>query len=155
MVRPLYAERQKRTTLAPPSTSSTPRKSYSTAQLTPLQVFLLGVNFPEAKLVTVALQSFYALGPQSSSRLLAKFSIHPLARIGDVPQRTITQLTAELSNMTIENDAKRKMREDIRRLRDMGSYRGRRHAMGLPVRGQCTRTQIMTASKLNKVERAR
>jgi small subunit ribosomal protein S13 len=74
--------------------------------------------------------------------------------------------------MTIQNDAKRKMREDIRRLRDMGSYRGRRHAMGLPVRGQCTRTQvclpfwelgrdranwgqIVTASKLNKVERAR
>ncbi|KFY89041.1 hypothetical protein V500_05974, partial [Pseudogymnoascus sp. VKM F-4518 (FW-2643)] len=104
-------------------------------------VFLLGVNFPEAKMVTIALQSFYALGPQSCSRLLAKFSIHPKARIGDIPQRTITQLTAELSNMTIENDAKRKMREDIRRLRDMGSYRGRRHAMGLPVRGQCTRTQ--------------
>ncbi|KFY39148.1 hypothetical protein V494_04102 [Pseudogymnoascus sp. VKM F-4513 (FW-928)] len=118
-------------------------------------VFLLGVNFPEAKLVTAALQSFYALGPQSSARLLAKFSIHPLARIGEVPQRTITQLTAELSNMTIENDAKRKMREDIRRLRDMGSYRGRRHAMGLPVRGQNTRSQIMTASHLNKVERTR
>ncbi|OBT45758.1 hypothetical protein VE00_03987 [Pseudogymnoascus sp. WSF 3629] len=129
---------------------------YCTAQLTPpRQVFLLGVNFPESKVVTIALQSFYALGPQSCSRLLAKFSIHPRARIGDIPQRTITQLTAELSNMTIENDAKRKMREDIRRLRDMGSYRGRRHAMGLPVRGQGTRTQIMTASKLNKVERSR
>ncbi|ELR04008.1 hypothetical protein VC83_02972 [Pseudogymnoascus destructans] len=118
-------------------------------------VFLLGINFPESKLATIALQSFYALGPHSCSRLLAKFSIHPLARIGDIPQRTITQLTAELSNMTIENDAKRTMREDIRRLRDMGSYRGRRHAMGLPVRGQRTRTQIMTASRLNKVERAR
>lgn len=44
--------------------------------------------------------------------------------------------------MTIENDAKRKMRDDIRRLRDMGSYRGRRHAMSLPVRGQRTRTQV-------------
>ncbi|OBT94037.1 hypothetical protein VE01_07141 [Pseudogymnoascus verrucosus] len=118
-------------------------------------VFLLGVNFPESKVITIALQSFYALGPQSCSRILAKFSVHPLARIGDIPQRTITQMTAELSNMTIENDARRKMREDIKRLRDMGSYRGRRHAMGLPVRGQGTKSQIVTASKLNKVERAR
>lgn len=67
--------------------------------------------------------------------------------MGDVPQRTITQLTAELSNMTIENDAKRKMRDDISRLRDMGSYRGRRHAMGLPVRGQRTRTQVCFAGR--------
>jgi hypothetical protein len=44
--------------------------------------------------------------------------------------------------MTIENDAKRKLKDNIRRLRDMGSYRGRRHAMGLPVRGQRTRTQV-------------
>ncbi|OBT50427.1 hypothetical protein VE04_08584 [Pseudogymnoascus sp. 24MN13] len=119
------------------------------------KVFLLGVNFPESKVITIALQSFYALGPQSCSRILAKFSVHPLARIGDFAQRTITQMTAELSNMTIENDARRKMREDIKRLRDMGSYRGRRHAMGLPVRGQGTKSQIVTASKLNKVERAR
>jgi small subunit ribosomal protein S13 len=125
---------------------------YSTAN-PPRQVFLLGVNFPESKVVTIALQSFYALGPQSCSRLLAKFSIHPRARIGDIPQRTITQLTAELSNMTIENDAKRKMREDIRRLRDMGSYRGRRHAMGLPVRGQGTRTQVCLLFVLSGIVR--
>ncbi|OBT83857.1 hypothetical protein VE02_06144 [Pseudogymnoascus sp. 03VT05] len=130
----------------PPSTSSPTPKN---------EVFLLAVNFPESRIITIALQSFYALGPQSCARLLAKFSIHPRARIGDIPQRTISQLTAELSNMTIENDAKRKMREDISRLRDMGSYRGRRHAMGLPVRGQNTRSQIVTSSKLNKVERAR
>jgi len=51
-------------------------------------------------------------------------------------------LTAALSNMKIENDLRRRIRENIKRLRDMGSYRGRRHAMSLPVRGQRTRTQV-------------
>lgn len=55
--------------------------------------------------------------------------------------------------MTIESDAKKIMRDNIKRLRDMGSYRGRRHAMNLPVRGQRTRTQIETAKKLNKIDR--
>ncbi|KAH9910025.1 hypothetical protein F4778DRAFT_775924 [Xylariomycetidae sp. FL2044] len=114
---------------------------------------LLGVHFHDQKLVKKALESFYALGPQLSSRLMAKYTIHPLARIGTVPPKTITSLTAELSNMTIENDAKRVVQDNIRRLRDMGTYRGRRHAMGLPVRGQRTRNQNMTARKLNQIER--
>ena len=73
--------------------------------------------------------------------------------MGTLPPKTITALTAELSTMVIESDAKRLLQENIRRLRDMGTYRGRRHAMGLPVRGQRTRNQIETAKKLNKLER--
>lgn len=73
--------------------------------------------------------------------------------MGSLPQRTITALTAELSTMTIENDARKIVQDNIKRLRDIGTYRGRRHAMGLPVRGQRTRTQISTARKLNQVER--
>ncbi|CAK7265343.1 hypothetical protein SEPCBS57363_001533 [Sporothrix epigloea] len=116
-------------------------------------VFILGVNFHELKLVSKALESFYAIGPQASSRILAKFSIHPRAKMGTLPARTVTALTAELSNMTIESDARRIVQENIKRLRDMGTYRGRRHAVGLPVRGQQTRNQNMTARKLNKIER--
>ncbi|KIH88536.1 small subunit ribosomal protein S13 [Sporothrix brasiliensis 5110] len=143
-------------------------------------VFILGVNFHEMKLVQVrtsttlgrrrsapslpsfihsltptqkALQRFYAIGPQTSARILAKFSIHPRAKIGSLPAKTITSLTAELSNMTIENDARRIVQDNIKRLRDMGTYRGKRHAMNLPTRGQKTRNQIMTARKLNRVER--
>ncbi|RYO81598.1 hypothetical protein DL764_009740 [Monosporascus ibericus] len=116
-------------------------------------VFILGVSFHERKLVKKALESFYALGPQTSARILAKYSIHPLARLGTLPAKTVTALTAELSTMTIENDARRIVQDNIKRLRDMGTYRGRRHAMGLPVRGQRTRTQIATARKLNTLER--
>ncbi|KAE8442637.1 hypothetical protein EG329_002994 [Mollisiaceae sp. DMI_Dod_QoI] len=116
-------------------------------------VFILGNNFLETALLKKSLEKFYGIGHQHSSRILAKFSIFPHARVGSLPTRTITALTAELSSMTIENDLRRQLRDNIRRLRDMGSYRGRRHAMGLPARGQRTRSQIATARKLNRVER--
>lgn len=73
---------------------------------------------------------------------MAKFHIHPWAKVGSLKNTTVLELTAELSNMKIENDLRREVQENIRRLKDMGTYRGRRHAMGLPVRGQRTRTQV-------------
>jgi small subunit ribosomal protein S13 len=88
-----------------------------------------------------------------SARIMAKYSIHNLAKVGSLSPRTVTSLTAELGQMTIGNDAKRLMQENIKRLRDMGTYRGRRHAMSLPVRGQRTQNQTKTAKKLNKINR--
>lgn len=73
---------------------------------------------------------------------MARFYIHPTARLGDLSAKQVLDLNAELSGMTIENDLKREMRENIKRLRDIGAYRGKRHALGLPVRGQRTRTQV-------------
>ncbi|KAG5972759.1 hypothetical protein E4U58_006150 [Claviceps cyperi] len=116
-----------------------------------MAVFIHGVNFNEAKLVKKALESFYALGPAMSARIMAKFSIYKLAKVGSLPPRTVTSLTAELSQMTLGNDAKKIVQDNIRRLRDCGAYRGRRHALGMPVRGQRTRTQTATANKLNRV----
>ncbi|KAI0167233.1 type I protein arginine N-methyltransferase Rmt1 [Pestalotiopsis sp. IQ-011] len=116
-------------------------------------VFIMGVSFHPRKLVKKTLESFYGLGPQTSARIMAKYCIHPLQRLETLPAKVQTSLTAELSTMTIDNDAKRIVQDNIRRLRDMGTYRGRRHAMGLPVRGQQTRNQIATARKLNVLER--
>lgn len=73
---------------------------------------------------------------------MARFYIHPTAKLGDLSAKQVLDLNAELSGMTIENDLKREMRENIKRLRDIGAYRGKRHALGLPVRGQRTRTQV-------------
>ena len=84
---------------------------------------------------------------------MAKFHLHPTAKVGSLNNKSLIDLTGELSKMNIENDLRRQLRDNIKRLRDMGTYRGRRHAMGLPVRGQRTRTQNSTANKLNKVER--
>ncbi|KAL6849760.1 hypothetical protein ACO1O0_009305 [Amphichorda felina] len=116
-------------------------------------VFIMGVNFSERKLVKKALESFYGLGKTQSPRIMAKFSIHKLAKCGSLNPRTVTSLTAELSQMTIDNDARRIMRDNIRRLKEIGSYRGRRHAMGYPVRGQKTQNQTSTANKLNTLHR--
>ncbi|KAI9670395.1 MAG: hypothetical protein M1817_004438 [Caeruleum heppii] len=116
-------------------------------------VFILGINFPEQRLVKSSLESFYGIGPYLSQRIMARYYIHPTARIGALANKQIQDMTAELSNMTIENDLRRRVRQDIRRLRDMNSYRGRRHSMSLPVRGQNTQSQIKTAKRLNRVER--
>ena len=84
---------------------------------------------------------------------MARYYIHPTAKVGTLANKQILDLNAELSTMNIENDLRRQLRDNIKLLRDMGTYRGRRHAMGLPVRGQRTRTQTVTAAKLNKIER--
>lgn len=107
-----------------------------------LQVFIFGVNFAESFLVSRSLQKFYGIGPQVCTKLMARFSIHKTAKIGSLRDKQISDLAAELSTMTLENDLRRQLVDNIKRLRDMGSYRGRRHAMGLPARGQRTRSQV-------------
>lgn len=103
---------------------------------------VFGVNFAESRLVKNALESFYGVGPQISQRLMARLSIHKTAKLQTLGHRTVNDLSAELQNLTIENNLRRKLQDNIKRLRDMGTYRGRRHAMSLPVRGQHTRTQV-------------
>jgi small subunit ribosomal protein S13 len=71
----------------------------------------------------------------------------------ELSSQQILDLNAYLEGIKIENELKRSVLADIKRLRDTGTYRGRRHAMGLPVRGQRTRGQIKSVWRLNKVER--
>ncbi|KAJ5915169.1 hypothetical protein N7454_011281 [Penicillium verhagenii] len=135
-------------------------------------VFILGVNFPERNLLKASnpsidrtdeprtnrnqqksLGTFFGIGDNTSSRLLARFNIHPTCRVGELANKQVLDLTAVLSDMKIENDLRREVLNDIKRLKETGTYRGRRHALGLPVRGQRTRTQIKTPVKLNRMER--
>ncbi|CAI7653907.1 unnamed protein product [Penicillium pancosmium] len=116
-------------------------------------VFILGVNFPERNLLKKSLESFFGIGNHTSSRLLARFNIHPTCRVGELANKQVLDMTAVLSDMKIENDLRREVLNDIKRLKETGTYRGRRHALGLPVRGQRTRTQIKTPVKLNRMER--
>nr|AAF98448.1 putative mitochondrial 40S ribosomal protein [Aspergillus niger] len=114
-------------------------------------VFILGVNFPERNLKS--LESFFGIGNLTSTRLLARFHIHPTCKVGDLANKQVLDITAALSDMKIENDLRRQYLDNIKRLKETGTYRGRRHALGLPVRGQRTRSQIKTAVKLNRMER--
>ncbi|KAF3041438.1 hypothetical protein E8E11_007539 [Didymella keratinophila] len=104
-------------------------------------VFINGFSFTEATLVKRSLESFFGIGPKVSQQIMAKFHIHPWAKVGALKNATVMDLTAELSTMKIENDARREVQDNIRRLKDMGTYRGRRHAMGLLTRsGRSPRT---------------
>ncbi|PVI01359.1 30S ribosomal protein-like protein S13 [Periconia macrospinosa] len=115
--------------------------------------FIFGFSFTEASLVKRSLETIYGVGPKVSQRIMARFHIHPWAKVGSLKSTTLLDLTEELASMKLENDLRRDIQDNIKRLKDTGTYRGRRHAMGLPVRGQRTRTQITTARKLNRTER--
>ncbi|KAH9844460.1 37S ribosomal protein subunit sws2, mitochondrial [Teratosphaeria destructans] len=86
-------------------------------------VFIHGTNFIESSLVTRALKSFYGIGPDVCTKLMAKFHIHKTARVGQLATRQIDDLAQELSTMTLENDLRRQLVDNIQRLRDMGTYR--------------------------------
>ncbi|CAI7600451.1 uncharacterized protein N7487_008518 [Penicillium crustosum] len=116
-------------------------------------VFILGVNFPERNLLKKSLETFFGIGNNTSGRLMSRFNIHPTCRVGELANKQVLDLTAVLSDMKIENDLRREVLNDIKRMKETGTYRGRRHALGLPVRGQRTRTQIKTPVKLNRMER--
>ncbi|TGZ82747.1 ribosomal protein S13 [Ascodesmis nigricans] len=118
-------------------------------------VFIFNTNIPDSRIVKTALQGFYGIGPNIAHRLCAKLSIHDTARFTQLSTAKVTNLNAELTKMApvIEMDLRRKLQDDIKRLRDIGSYRGRRHAQSLPVRGQRTRSQIQNARKFNRVDR--
>ncbi|KAI9810509.1 MAG: hypothetical protein M1826_003529 [Phylliscum demangeonii] len=116
-------------------------------------VLFLGLDFTENRPVKSALESFFGIGPSVAQRLMARYHLHPMSRVGDLGRKQVQDLTAGLSGMCIENELRRKLTENIQRLRAMGTYRGRRHHFGLPVRGQRTRSQIITARKLNRLAR--
>ncbi|KAI1923464.1 hypothetical protein LOZ04_004358 [Ophidiomyces ophidiicola] len=116
-------------------------------------VYILGVSFAERQVVSKCLQSFFGVGPNICSRIMARHHVHPTATVGELGNQQVLNITSELSNMKIENDLRREILDNIRRLKDIGTTRGKRHALGLPVRGQKTRSQIKTAIKLNRLER--
>jgi small subunit ribosomal protein S13 len=102
-----------------------------------------------SNLLQRSLETFYGIGPNVSQRVMARFHIHPWAKVGALKNSTVLELTAELTTMKIENELRKEVQENIRRLKDMGTYRGRRHAMGLPVRGQKTRTQVRSLVRMD------
>ncbi|KAI9228409.1 MAG: hypothetical protein DHS80DRAFT_27268 [Piptocephalis tieghemiana] len=110
---------------------------------------LLGVNLPDKKVVHVALTYFYGIGPETARRLCDRMSIHRTAKLQELTEPQINALSTHLTNMTLEADLRRQTQNNIIRLRRINTYRGRRLAAGLPVRGQRTRTNAKTAKRLN------
>lgn len=106
---------------------------------------IAGVDLPREKRVEIGLTYIYGIGLSRSHEVLAATGINPDTRIRDLTEAEVTALRAAVeSSYQVEGDLRRLESMSIKRLVDIGSYRGRRHRQGLPVRGQRTRTNART-----------
>jgi len=106
---------------------------------------IAGADIPNDKRVEVALTYIYGIGLSSSKKILQVTSINSNTRVKDLTEPEITRLRETIEQQyTVEGDLRRELAMNIKRLMDIGSYRGLRHRRGLPVRGQRTRTNART-----------
>lgn len=105
---------------------------------------IAGVNLPKEKRVEVALTSIYGIGRSLSSKILKETGVNKDIKVKDLSESEITVLREKIEKTSTEGDLKRKIAMDIKRLQEIGSYRGFRHKKGLPVRGQRTRYNCRT-----------
>lgn len=105
---------------------------------------LVGIDLPENKRIEVALTYVYGIGPKIAAGLLNTCKIDPNMRAKDLKAEDVAKLQKAIESFKVEGDLRKEVRENIQRLKRVGSYRGSRHAAGLPVRGQRTRTNART-----------
>src|SRR3954447_15963952 len=106
---------------------------------------LVGVDLPRDKRIEVALTYIYGIGRTRAQQLLATTGVDPNARVHTLGDDELVKLRDEIeANFKIEGDLRREVQADIRRKIEIGSYQGRRHRQGLPVRGQRTKTNART-----------
>lgn len=106
---------------------------------------ILGVDIPREKRIEASLRYIYGIGPQRSRRILQQANIDCNRRAKDLSDEEISKITSIIQTKYVtEGDLRREVGQNIKRLMDIGSYRGLRHRKGLPVRGQRTRTNSRT-----------
>jgi small subunit ribosomal protein S13 len=103
-----------------------------------------GVTLPKEKRIEVGLTAIYGIGRRLSKMILDEVSINPNTKVGDMSEEELGRLRERIARIPTEGDLHRKMQLDIKRLQEIGSYRGFRHRRGLPVRGQRTRSNART-----------
>ncbi len=105
---------------------------------------IAGINLPNQKHVWIALTSIYGIGRPTARRLCTTAGVKPETKVKDLSDAQVDKLRVEVSRVTVEGDLRRQVAMNIKRLMDLGTYRGGRHRRGLPVRGQRTRTNART-----------
>lgn len=105
---------------------------------------LSGIDIPEAKKITISLRYIYGLGPVNVRSVLVQAKVDPDKRTKDLTSEELSRLQKIIDTIKVEGDLRKDVRQNISRLREIGSYRGFRHVKGLPVRGQRTRTNART-----------
>lgn len=106
---------------------------------------IAGVDLPRDKRVEIALTYIYGIGRPTARRLLKETNINPDTRVRDLTEEEVSQLRDKIDKeVTVEGDLRREVALNIKRLIEIGSYRGMRHRRGLPVRGQNSKTNART-----------
>lgn len=106
---------------------------------------IAGADIPDDKKVEISLTYIYGIGPTSAKQILQSTEIDPNTRVRDLAEHEVARLRETIeSGYVIEGDLRREIAMNIKRLMDIGSYRGLRHRRGLPIRGQRSRTNSRT-----------
>lgn len=106
---------------------------------------IAGIDLPLNKRIEIALTHIYGIGQVRSSRILEQAGVSPDIRVKDLTEDEVSRIRKQIQDEgNVEGDLRKKNQMDIRRLIDIGSYRGIRHRVGLPVRGQRTHTNART-----------
>jgi small subunit ribosomal protein S13 len=105
---------------------------------------IAGINIPEHKHAEIALTAIYGVGRRTANIICTKVGISPSVKIKELTEDQLEAIRGVISKMTVEGDLRREVSMNIKRLMDLGCYRGIRHRRGLPLRGQRTRTNART-----------
>ncbi len=105
---------------------------------------IAGVDLPRNKRVEIGLTYIYGIGRSTSQEILARTGIDPDTRVKDLGEDEISRLREAVASYKVEGDLRREVSQNIKRLMEIGCYRGLRHRQNLPVRGQRTRTNART-----------
>jgi small subunit ribosomal protein S13 len=106
---------------------------------------IAGVDIPREKRVVVALTYIYGIGPTTAAKIVAQANVSPDTRVKDLSDELVARLREVIDKeLKVEGELRREVNLNIKRLMEIGTYRGLRHRRGLPVRGQRTRTNART-----------
>jgi len=105
---------------------------------------IAGVDLPREKRVEIGLTYIYGIGLTRSQKIVAKTGVNADTRVKDLTEEEVSKLREAVNEYVVEGDLRREIAFDIKRLKEIGSYRGIRHRRGLPVRGQNTKNNSRT-----------
>src|SRR5947209_94820 len=106
---------------------------------------IAGINLPREKRVEIGLTYIYGVGRSTSNHVLAALGIDANTKVRDLTEEEVSRLRTHIDqNVTVEGDLRRERSQNVKRLMEIGCYRGLRHRRGLPVRGQNTKTNART-----------
>jgi small subunit ribosomal protein S13 len=105
---------------------------------------IAGINVADHKHAGIALTAIYGIGRQTAKNICSEVGVQPTVKIRDLSEDQVELIRKVISSMTVEGDLRREVSMNIKRLMDLGCYRGIRHRRGLPLRGQRTRTNART-----------